>query len=74
MPGKSHGHRNLAGYSPWDYKESGMTEHACTHARWTSWHFFLFVFLIVVKYTQCYLHLLAALSSAAMNTGIQVFV
>ena len=26
LPGKSHGKRNLAGYSPWGCKESDMTE------------------------------------------------
>ena len=26
LPGKSHGQRSLAGYSPWGRKESGMTE------------------------------------------------
>ena len=26
LPGESHGQRNLAGYSPWDGKESGKTE------------------------------------------------
>ena len=26
MPGKSHGHRSLVGYSPWGRKESDMTE------------------------------------------------
>jgi len=26
LPGKFHGQRNLAGYSPWDCKESDMTE------------------------------------------------
>ena len=26
MPGKSHGPRSLVGYSPWDHKESDMTE------------------------------------------------
>ena len=30
LPGKSHGQRSLAGYSPWDCKESDMTEHAPT--------------------------------------------
>ena len=29
--GISQGQRSLAGYSPWDCKESGMTEHACMH-------------------------------------------
>ena len=28
LPGKSHGHRSLFGYSPWSPKESAMTEHA----------------------------------------------
>ena len=26
LPGKSHGQRSLAGYSPWGHKESDMTE------------------------------------------------
>ena len=26
LPRESHGHRSLAGYSPWDPKESGTTE------------------------------------------------
>ena len=28
LPGKSHGQKSLAGYSPWDQKESDMIEHA----------------------------------------------
>ena len=31
MPGKSHGQRSLAGYSPWGLKESDMAEHTCTY-------------------------------------------
>ena len=33
-PGKFHGRRTLAGYSPWGYKESYITvhRHACAHA------------------------------------------
>ena len=35
LPGKSHGQRNLVGYSPWGRKESTMTEcahaHTCAH-------------------------------------------
>ena len=27
FPGKFHGQRNLEGYSPWDLKESDLTEH-----------------------------------------------
>ena len=30
--GKPHEQSSLAGYSPWDPKESDMTEHACMHA------------------------------------------
>ena len=30
LPGKSHGQRNLVGYSPWGHKESDTTE--CAHA------------------------------------------
>ena len=26
LPGESHGHRSLAGYSPWAHKELDMTE------------------------------------------------
>ena len=28
LPEKSHGQKSLVGYSPWDHKESNMTEHA----------------------------------------------
>ena len=31
LPGKSHGQRSLAGYSPWRCKESDMTEGLSTH-------------------------------------------
>ena len=34
LPGKSHGQRNLEGYSPWGPKESDMTEHAHKDRRW----------------------------------------
>ena len=30
LPGKFHGQKSLAVYSPWDCKESNMTEHTCT--------------------------------------------
>ena len=30
LPGKSHGQRSLAGYSPWGHKESDMTEQLST--------------------------------------------
>ena len=31
LPGKSHGQKNLAGYSPWGFRELDMTGHAHTH-------------------------------------------
>ena len=30
LPGESHGHRSLVGYTPWGRKESDTTEHAST--------------------------------------------
>ena len=48
--------------------------HAHTHTGPVGIFFCLFfVFLIVVRYTQRYLHLLAVVSSAVVNTCIQVF-
>ena len=32
LPGKSHGQKGLAGYSPWSHRELDMTEHTCTHS------------------------------------------
>ena len=29
LPGKFHGQRSLAGYSPWGHEDSDKTEHAC---------------------------------------------
>ena len=31
LPGESHGQKSLAGYGPWDHKESDTTEHFSTH-------------------------------------------
>ena len=31
LPGKSHGQRNMVGYSPWGRKESDMTERLHFH-------------------------------------------
>ena len=40
LPGKSHGQRNLVGYSPQDHKESDMTEQLSTeHNQITLWFF-----------------------------------
>ena len=45
LPGKSHGERSLAGYSPWGHKESDITEHLNTHT-----HFLL---QSDIRSTQC---------------------
>ena len=34
LPGQSHGQRSLVGYSPWDCKESDMTEQLTTQVSW----------------------------------------
>ena len=38
LPGKFHGQRSLAGYSPWGHKESDTTEHthicSCANLQW----------------------------------------
>ena len=47
LPGKFHGQRSLASYSPWGHKELDMTEHTHTHTcrsytwfvRFISWYF-----------------------------------
>ena len=33
LPGEFHGQKSLAGYSPWDHKESDMTEQLHTHKK-----------------------------------------
>ena len=35
LPGKFHGQRGLAGYSPWGHKESDMTGHIHTHTQYS---------------------------------------
>ena len=35
LPGKSHGQRSLAGYSPWDCKESDMTRQPNNNESWS---------------------------------------
>ena len=34
LPGKSHGQRSLAGYSPWGHKGSDMTERQTLYIYW----------------------------------------
>ena len=69
MPGKSHGPRSLVGYSPWDHKESDMTERL--HFIHSSWPLFPFeipssfwMFLVVtaldfgISFSDSTLHLM----------------
>ena len=35
LPGESHGQRSLVGYSPWDHKESDMTEQLTFHTHFS---------------------------------------
>ena len=51
LPGKSHGQRSLAGYSPWGHKESETAEQLkqqqqlrIVHWMLTSWQFLFFIF------------------------------
>ena len=37
LPGKFHGQRSLAGYSPWGHKESDMTKQLSTHTHIYTW-------------------------------------
>ena len=37
LPGKSHGQRSLVGYSPWDCKESDMTEPKLRGSFYSCW-------------------------------------
>ena len=41
LPGEVHGQRNLVGDSPWDHKESDMTEqmNRHTHLAWVENHY-----------------------------------
>ena len=38
LPGESHGQRSLAGYSPWDHKESDTTEHNTAATELKTYH------------------------------------
>ena len=46
LPGKSHGWRSLAGYSPWGLKELDMTERARAHTHThTHTHTHIFIWI-----------------------------
>ena len=48
LPGKSHGQRNLVGFSPWGCKESDMTEWACMHALMHN----IYIYIVQVSSTK----------------------
>ena len=57
LPGKFHGQRSLASYSPWRHRESDMTEQLNTHIHigksilcyLFSWSFFFFSWMDILK-------------------------
>ena len=57
LPGKSHGQRSLAGYSPWGCKESDMSE-------WLTRHIFC-SWIIVLEYTVSFFFFLFAFQFGA---------
>ena len=66
LPGKSHGWRSLAGYSPWGRKESDMTEWLHFHfhtqgvekIKWSSKHLYRTNFYLISKNINCKVYLL----------------
>ena len=56
LPRKSHGQRNLVGYSPWGHKESTTTERL-TLAHLKRGHFwsYLYIYLCVCVYIYIYI-------------------
>ena len=61
LPGESHGQRSLAGYSPWDCKESNMTGRlirtcACAHTH-THTHMLISVQIKYLKFLFFYLNI-----------------
>ena len=52
-PGKSHGQRNLVGYSPWGCKELDTTEDACNIDIYVFIHISTYIYTIRVKIYTC---------------------
>ena len=66
LPGKSHGWRNLVGYSPWGHKESDTTERL---------HFFTFTFTLsgkllfeLIQHTLTGLHIVLDTGRSTSNS------
>ena len=53
LPGKSHGQRNLVGYSPWGCKELDTTEEACNIDVYVFIHISTYIYTIRVKIYTC---------------------
>ena len=52
LPGKPHGQRNLAGYSPWGRKESGTTQWLNSNSTWLM----LWYFQVDIEGSQAYIY------------------
>ena len=68
LPGKFHRQRNLAGYSPWDRKESDTTEHISMHTH-THTHTHILTWLPFPKCTRY--HLFGLFSSWTYFSTVQ---
>ena len=64
LPGKSHGQRNLVGYSPWSHKELDITERMSTHTQ---------AYIVLFSYISCFAHMLHILHIAASFILIFLF-
>jgi len=58
LPGKYHGQRNLAGYSPWDHKESDTTERLNNNKMQALNLIFYLILITTLKYRYYYSHLI----------------
>ena len=75
LPGKSHGQRNLAGYSPWGNKELDITEqqtqHCISYIQFCIFHYFFFRFLNPLFSSDLFF---LALSNVLLNTSIEFLI
>ena len=58
LPGKYHGQRNLAGYSPWDHKESDTTERLNNNKMQALNLIFYLILITTLKYRYYYSQLI----------------